>query len=218
MAEEKTSCRLVDEFVISKCSAKAFHLKKGQVLRVIAHEGKQVADIKFFNANDYREQVAAWWSSYLNSLEGIGGTKRLKKLYSKPPWERVMLTVLDDKVGDHLLDGSCSPRLEVLNPEGYPVGGKTCVELFEDCLKPYGISVEDLDSSGTFNAFMPIRFGDDENGPWVFLSPSCETGDYIEFLAEMDILVAATSCPQTNVINAFEPKAIKYQIFESDDG
>jgi uncharacterized protein YcgI (DUF1989 family) len=211
---EKESRRLVEEFVISKCSAKAFSLKKGQILRAISHEGKQVADIKFFNAHDYREQVAAWWSSYLNSLEGIGGSKKLRKLYSKPPWERVMLTVVDDKVGDHLLDGSCSPMLEVLNPEGAPVGGKTCVDLFADCLKPYGLSLEDVDSSGTFNVFMPIRFGDDENGPWIFLPPSCEVGDYIDFRAEINVLVAATSCPQANVINNFQPKAMKYQIYE----
>ena len=77
--------KLVDEFVIPKCSSKAFLLKKGQVLRVIAHEAKQVADIRFINAHDYREQVASYYSIGLNSIEGIGGNKKIKKLYSKPP-------------------------------------------------------------------------------------------------------------------------------------
>lgn len=191
-------------------------LGKGQLLRVTAHEGKQVADIKFLNANDYREQFSAWWSSSLNSDEGIGGVKRIKKLYSKPPWERVMLTVIDDKVGDHLFNGSCSPRVVELKPEQAPVGGKTCVELFAECLKPYGITLADLDSAGTFNVFMPIRYLDDENGTWQFCRPSCEKGDYIEFLAEIDVLVAATSCPEEDIVNDFEPKAMKYQIFEYD--
>ena len=208
------SRKLIEEFIIPKCSGKAFILKKGQILRVTAHEGKQVADIKFLNANNYKEQFAAWWSTCLNSDEGIGGTKRLKKLYSKPPWERVMLTVIDDKAGDHLFNGSCSPRVLELWPDVGAEGGKTCVELFDECLKPYGLSLEDLDSAGTFNVFMPIRFKDDENGSWVFLPPSCEKGDYIDFLAEMDILVAATSCPNTNEINDFKPKAMKYQIYE----
>lgn len=100
-AETTQSRRLVEEFVIPKCSSKAFLLTKGQVLRVIAHEGKQVADLRFLNAHDYREQFAAWNSLSLNSIEGIGGLKRIKKLYSKPPWQNVMLTVIDDKVGDH---------------------------------------------------------------------------------------------------------------------
>ena len=61
----------------------AFELKKDQVLRAIAHEGPQVADIRFINTHDHREQVATAWSVALNSLEGIGGEKRLKKLRIK---------------------------------------------------------------------------------------------------------------------------------------
>ena len=57
MAKERKE---VEDFIIPKNSSRAFMLKKGQVLRVIAHEGKQVADIRFLNAHDYREQFAAY--------------------------------------------------------------------------------------------------------------------------------------------------------------
>ena len=214
MTEEKKSRRLVEEFIIPKCSARAFIVKKGQVLRVIAHEGKQVPDIKFLNAHDYKEQFASRLSTHLND-EGIGGTKRIKKLYSKPPWERVMLTVIDDKVGDHLMNGSCSATMMELSPD-LVEGGKSCMDLFAECLRPYGLTLADLDSAGTFNDWMVVRFEGGENSTWQFFPPSCEKGDYIEFLAEMDILVAATSCPDKDVINDFKPKGIKYQIFESN--
>ena len=207
------SRRLVQEFVIPKCSAKAFLLKKGQVLQVIAHEGKQCADLKFLNAHDYREQFAAHWSEGINGVQGIGGARKLTKLYSKPPWERVMLTVIDDEVGDHGPNGSCSQRILQYDPDLIE-GDKTCVDLFAEILRPYGISLVDLDSAGTFNVFFRIRYKDDEYGTWYFLPPSCEKGDYIEFLAEMDVLVAATSCPDRNVINDFKPKAMKYQVYE----
>jgi uncharacterized protein YcgI (DUF1989 family) len=209
--EEKKSRRLVEEFVIPKCSGKAFIVKKGQILRVIAHEGKQVADIKFLNAHHYKEQFAACWST---CALFHGGQKRITELYSKPPWERVMLTVIDDKVGDHFFSGSCSPKIMEFEPD-LVEGDKSCVDLFAECLRPYGVSLADLDSDGTFNVFMVVRTKDDKNGDWQFFPPSCEKGDYIEFLAEMDILVAATSCPDKNVINDFKPKAMKYQIFES---
>ena len=215
-ADDKRAREVVEDFVIPKGSAKAFFLQKGQVLRITAHEGKQVADVKFINAHDHREQVCAWWSSCLNSErpsgEILGGAKRVKELYSKPPWERVMLRVIDDKVGDHLFNGSCSPKVRELMPGDEYLGNKTCVELFAECLEPHGIGLEALEGSGTFNVFMPVRFKDDDDGAWVFLPPSCEKGDYIEFLAEMDILVAATSCPQVNVINDYDPKAMKYEI------
>src|SRR3989442_15748316 len=79
--------RLASEFVLPKCSATTFRLQTGQRFRVIAHEGKQVADVKFFNADDLKEQFAATWSILLNTAEGVGDDKPLAKLWSKPPYE-----------------------------------------------------------------------------------------------------------------------------------
>lgn len=203
--------KVAAEFVIPRCSAKAFIVKKGQVLRVIAHEGKQVADIRFLNACDPREQFSAINSISLNSIEGIGGRRKLKKLYSRPPWQRVMLTVIDDPVGIHLPGSQCLPVSYEL--QGKP-GHISCADLFDDCLKPYHLSMRDLDSGGVFNAFMPVEYKDDEFGTMVFQRPACEKGDYIDFLAEMDILVAATSCPNDSIVNDYNPKGMKYQILE----
>ena len=204
--------KLVEEFVIPRRSSKAFVVKKGQVLRVTAHEGKQVADIRFLNAHDYREQFAARWSIPLNSIQKIGGYKKIKQLWSKVPYDNVMLTVIDDKVGDHNFGCQCSPIFARL--KGSP-GDLTCAELFDRCLGPYGLSMKDLDSAGVFNLFMPVRYLDDENGTFSFNRPSCEKGDYIDFRAEMDVLVAATSCPEGNIVNDFDPKGLRYEIFDS---
>jgi uncharacterized protein YcgI (DUF1989 family) len=207
----KKSRKTVEEFVIPKCSAKAFIVKKGQVLRVIAHEGKQVADIRFLNAYDYREEACPMLSCDFNSRKGIGGSRKLKEIYSKPPWERLMVTIIDDKVGHHFLIGCCTPKMRELEGKKHTL---SCARLFDECLKPYNISMQDLDWAGVFNLWMVVRFLDDENGTMVFDRPSCETGDYIEFLAEIDLLVASTSCPDRSIINDFEPKALKYQILE----
>ena len=206
------SRRVVKEFVISKCSSKAFIVKQGQVLRVIAHEGKQTGGIRFLNAHDYREQFAAKLSTAVNSQKGTGGVKRVTKLYSKMPWMNVMLTVIDDKVREHNLGGQCNPTTNKI--KGQKSSSLSCADLFDECLKPYRLSMIDLDSAGVFNVFMPVRYLDDENGTYEFHRPACEKGDYIEFLAEMDVLVAATSCPNDNIINDYEPKAMKYQILE----
>ncbi|MFC1902625.1 DUF1989 domain-containing protein [Chloroflexota bacterium] len=203
------SRRVIEEFVIPKCSSKAFVVKQGQVLRVIAHAGKQVADIRFLNAHDYREQFSSWLSWALNMRQGIGGMKRLKKLYSQLPWHRVMLTVIDDKVGNHLLFGQCNRTFYELKGQ---LGHANCADLFEECLKPFHISMVDLDSASVFNVFMSVRYLDDENGTYEIQRPSCEKGDYIDFLAEMDVLVAATSCPADTITNDFEPKSMKFQI------
>jgi uncharacterized protein YcgI (DUF1989 family) len=205
------SRRLVEEFIIPKCSSKAFLLKKGQVLRVIAHEGKQVADIRFINAHDFREQFSASLSISLNTIEGIGGREKIKKLYSNPPWQNVMLTVIDDKVGKHLPGTQCTPmHYELMGLKGH----LNCADLFDKCLAPYNLSLRDLDSTGVFNVFMPISYLDDENGTVVYQRPSCEKGDYIDFLAEIDVLVAATSCPNDSIVNDYKCKGMQYRIFE----
>jgi uncharacterized protein YcgI (DUF1989 family) len=141
----------------------------------------------------------------------MGGIHRVKKLYSKWPWGNVIFTVIDDKVGDHRMNIQCTPKF-------YDIFGKSghvsCADLFDECLKPYHLSMRDLESDGVFNAFMPYRIADDKDGTIGFDRPSCEKGDYIDFLAEMDVLVAAVSCPDDSIINDFEPKGMKYQILE----
>jgi len=206
------SRKIVEEFIIPKSSSRAFILKKEQILRVTAHEGKQVADIRFLNANNYKEQFASWLSASLNSNEGIGGTKRVKKLYSKSPWHNVMLTVINDTSREHLMACQCTPKLyEILGDPGHI----SCADLFDKCLKPYNLSMEDLDSAGVFNVYMSVKFLDDENGTWLYQPPGCEKGDHIDFLAEMEVLVAATSCPADSfAVNDYECKGMKYQIIE----
>ena len=215
--------KLIEEFVIPKASSKAFELKKDHVLRVIAHEGPQVADIRFINAHDYKEQVAAAWSVALNSIEGIGGERRIKKLWSKPGYENHMLSVIHDTAQDHMFHGNCSPRIRefwdngpMLEQVGPLLADEhlTCAEQFDVCLEPYGLTMKDLDSTGTFNLFMPRRIANDDDGTLVFIEPSCKTGEYIDFQAHMDILVASVSCADLGPVNGGEPKGMKYQIYE----
>jgi hypothetical protein len=216
MAEAtKRDRKLVEEFIIPKCSGKAFLLDKGQIMKVIAHEGPQVVDVKIFNAHDYREQFAAWESAGWNSIGGLGGgTKKITTLFSRRPWCNVMATVIDDPVGDHLFGPSCCEHAVKLWPELDPEGGKTCWDYYCEVLRPYGICEADIDPSGTFDVFMATRFLDDETGTFDILEPPVKKGDYIEIQADMDLLVAAISCPDRNQINSFKPKGSKVQIFE----
>ena len=49
----------ISEFIIPARSGKAFEIKKGQVLRIIEIEGKQVADVNVWNLHDFRERMDA---------------------------------------------------------------------------------------------------------------------------------------------------------------
>lgn len=101
-------------------------------------------------------------------------------------------------------------------PKGYELTGRSpfhrsCSDNFEECFREYGISLEDLDSAGVFNAFMNVKV---DGGRFEVLPSPAKKGDYIYFLAEMDVLVGFSCCPEDNACNNFEPKAMMVQIRE----
>ena len=170
---------VVQDLVVPKSSGKTMRVNKGQVFRVLEHEGKQVADMTFLNAHNYKEHFAAEHSAVLNSLQGTGGYYRLTKLYSKPPYENVMATVTDDKVGSgarggerggHFLMCHCSNRL--LEHLGAPET-RTCSDNFADAFNEIGLRQEDTYDESIFNVWMQSWVGED--GGMCSDVPLCET-------------------------------------------
>jgi uncharacterized protein YcgI (DUF1989 family) len=86
------------ELVIPAGESGAFIIKAGQVCRVIALDGEQCLDAVFLNANDHRERFHTYFSYSFNCKLGTGDAFHCKTLFSGPPWERPMLTVLEDTV------------------------------------------------------------------------------------------------------------------------
>jgi hypothetical protein len=65
------------------------------------------------------------------------------------------------------------------------------------------------------NAFANITIDQKGDGSIQVKPPRSERGDYIEFQAEMDVLVAVSACPDDqSAINDHVCKAIKIQILE----
>jgi uncharacterized protein YcgI (DUF1989 family) len=201
----------VQRFIIAPGEGKAFVVKKGQVLRIIEVEGKQVADVAIFNAHDYKECFHVGQTLALNMIEGTGNIWRVKKLYSKPPRENVMFTVIDDKAGVHFLlsGGRCSRKIYELRDKA--PGHRNCQDILAEALSPYGLSGDDI--MDVFNVFMNVEI--DEEGRFIIKPPKTEKGDYIDLLAEMDCLVAVSACPSDKVpTNDFKPKPIGIEILE----
>jgi uncharacterized protein len=203
MANELT---LVDEFVIPKKSGRAFKVIRGQVLRVIAPEGPQVADLNAFNLDDYTEHFSA---SRTRTMEGMY-VREGTKLYSNPGHEQVMIRVIRDPIGIHdTLGARCSSRLHKnkFGTEGY-VG---CHELLAEAITPYGLGANNVHD--VLAIFMRREI--DEAGNLVTLAPNVRPGDSIDLLAEMDLLVAVAACPSEKIAtNDYVAKAIGIQILK----
>ncbi len=202
--------QVVQDAVIPAQRGMAFEVKKGQVLRIYQVEEKQVGDCVFFNANDYKEvfHVGNTWS--LNNWLGTGTAKAYKNFYSKPPQSNVMLSVLEDTVKNHSghLASRCNRRaLEIRGRGSQP---RSCQENLEEALAPYGITGDDI--IDIFNVFMAAEFHED--GSYELVNSTAEHGDYIDLLAEMEILAGISSCPSDMVINDYRPKSLGVKIFE----
>jgi len=214
------SGQVVLDLALPKCSGKTLPVKRGQTLRVIASDGKQVLDLTFLHAHNYREHFSAELSAFLNSLEGTGGYYRLSTLYSNPPYENVLATVTSDVVGDggrggerggHFIDdGHCTRRL--VEFMGFP-GDRTCSDNFADAFAEIGLRQEDTFDCTIFNVWMNSYT--DEQGDMQFARPLVEKGDCIDFLAHVDLIAVFSACPlRHGPCNDFQPKGLRLQILE----
>lgn len=201
---------VIAEFTVPARHGKAFVVTKGQILNIIEIEGKQMADVVFLNANDYKEVFHAGWSAALNMMLGEGNMRKLKKLYSKPPRDNVMLTVVDDPTGVHLAwnGGRCSRKVyeEFFKMPGH----RSCQDNLAEALAPFGISEDDVPD--VFNAFMNAEGF--EEGRFDTLEPITEKGDYISLRAEMDLLVGVSACPFDLL---YTPRPLGIRIVENEE-
>ena len=182
----------------------AFVLNKGQLLRVIDPYGEQVADLTAFALEDNAEWLSSGRSiDYNDTIYLTSG----HSLYSNR--SRVMLTIQRDTVGRHdFLYTPCSPETFTLlyqDPDYHP----SCFENMSTALQPYGISADRIPT--TFNVFMNVEMR--PNGAVKVLPPLSRAGDFIEFRAEMGLIVALTAC-SAEMSNNYRFKPIGYEILD----
>jgi uncharacterized protein len=164
----------------------AREIAKGEVLRVLDLEGRQVGDLVAFSRADMGEK---FWISNTVRLNGTVFVTTGHVLYSE--LSRPMFTIVADTCGRHdLLAGSCNAEIDKVR---YGVDAHYgCVENFLAALAPYGIQRRDIPMS--LNLFMncPVE----ASGAWTIATPVSKPGDYIDLRADMDCVFALSNCPQ----------------------
>lgn len=194
---------LLSELVIPKREGRSLQLQRGQVLRVIAWEGKQVADIAVFNLHDLRETYSGPSTAAMNDRS----FRRATWLYSGPPFFNVMMTITEDNHRVHwFIGGRCSPLTKGRDGIG---SAPNCHTNIVNAVAPLGIDEYNVPLD-TFCAFMYVEV--DENCQYSYRAPVIEAGDFVDFRAEMDVLVAISACPSERVINDHVPKSLKIEI------
>lgn len=181
-------------------------IERGQIMRVVDLEGRQVGDLVAFNRANLAEK---FWISNTVRLNGTVFVTTGHVLYSE--LSNPMFTITADTCGRHdLLAGSCNAEIDKVR---YGVDAHYgCVENFIAALAPYGVERKDVPMS--LNLFMNCPV--DASGAWTIATPISKPGDYVDLRAEMDCVVALSNCPQDlNPCNDGQLKPLQFTVYEA---
>ncbi|MDX2215842.1 MAG: urea carboxylase-associated family protein [Oculatellaceae cyanobacterium bins.114] len=186
---------------------KATALKQGQVIRVVNTYGQQVVDTWAFNADDLSEFMSMEHTrTFLGRIIPRVGDRFVTN------HRRPILTVVEDTspgIHDTLLAACDRYRYELL---GFP-NHDNCTDNLAAALAELGLTSAHTPSP--LNLFMNIPVS--QTYEISFLPPVSKAGDAIALRAEMDCIVAFSSCPQDVVpINGVDCKPTDAHFIVSD--
>jgi uncharacterized protein YcgI (DUF1989 family) len=198
--------RIVKEWIIPAKEYSAFTLRRGQVLRFVDIEGKQVPDLVCFNEHDLMEHLNMGNSLLLNKRREFRKGHVLYSVACNP-----MMTIVGYSNEESYAYGPmCS---EELNRIRYGVAGtRNCRDNFARALAAQGFSYRQIP-----NAFVPfMRVEVEPDGSMEIKEPTSRAGDFYDLRGEMDLLVAVSNCPQErNPCNGFNPTPTGIIIYEA---
>jgi uncharacterized protein len=186
---------LVERFVAPRRSGLAWVVRAGQIFRIIAVEGPQVADLNVWSLANPRER---FWASRTRQLHQAH-LSTFDRLWSCLPYLRPLLTITADTIqygidgdgaGCHdLLGTRCDPYVhKLLNGEEFDL---CCHSNLVRAVRGFGLAESDVHD--VLNVFQVTGLTADGR---YFVKPSpARQGDYLECFAEIDVLCAISVCP-----------------------
>ncbi len=197
---------IVKEWIVPAKEYSAFTMRRGQTLRFVDIEGKQVPDLVCFNERDLTEHLNMGNSLLLNKRREFRQGDVLYSVLCNP----MMIIVGYSNEESYAYGPMCS---EELNRIRYGAAGtRNCRDNFAAALAPWGFNQRQIP-----NAFVPfMRVEVEPDGTMEIKEPTSRAGDFYDLKAEMDLLVAVSNCPQErNPCNGFKPTPMGIIIYET---
>lgn len=198
-----TDLKIKEEVIIPPYSGRSVLVRAGEQLVVIDMDGKQVGDFVCFNYQDPNEFVSpVHMRACLSSI-------RLKEgdfLYSNI--RRPLMKLVKDTVGRHdFFFPACDYwRYKVdFGKEDHP----NCHDNLQEALRKFDLDQRPIPDP--INLFMNNVL--DENWDYVINEPWSKPGDYVQFEALHDVVVAVSTCSQDMApVNGFKVTRLKLQV------
>lgn len=184
-------------------------VRKGETFRILDLEGNQAVDTLFFNADDPAEHYSASDTVREQGNIYLSVSTRLMSDLCRP-----MLTITADTVGRHdTLGGACSTESNTVRYALEKKSMHACRDSFLLAVAEndhFGLSKRDI--AHNINFFMNVPVTPD--GKLEFAGGLSAPDKYVEMVAEMNVIVLISNCPQlNNPCNAYNPTPIEVAIW-----
>ena len=207
MAERKQ----VQQYVLEPTTGKAIPVLRGQVLRIKQVGKGQCLDFNAFNLHDYKEFFHCGRTRHMHGLNPTKGDH----LWSAPPRDRIMFTILEDTVGTNDVNyPRCSAFLfeYQFGFDGHPAHSN-CHDILAEAIREWGLTPDDVHDS--FNGFM--HTGAKDGKLYIDRMVAAE-GDYIDLLAQIDTLAVPICCgADVFATSNYELKPLEITVFDGNE-
>ena len=177
--------RIAKRIEVAPTSAEALAVLRGQTVRIVDVAGGQPGDLVAFNQHDLSERFS---QARTRVEERACKVTTGNQLWTNTQPPRAMLTIVEDAAGGHdlLYTPCCRYALE----KRFGVSGDGCLEHLAGALAPWGLTAGDVPDP--LNLFFDVRVG--PGGAISIGEHRSSTGDSIVLRAEMDCLLAVSTC------------------------
>ena len=192
----------IDELVVSPRDACGFDVPAGHFFRIVSIEGPQVGDLNLWNAADMSERFFSGKTRALHATHVTTGDR----LWSTLPGLRPMATITHDTLAWYGFDADGGGVHDVIGTRCDPYTNMLLngVEYHHCChsnltravaaSRNMPLDEAEMHVHDVMNVFMCTGFTRGTQQYFMKASP-VRPGDYIEFLAEIDLFAALSACP-----------------------
>jgi uncharacterized protein len=175
---------------------------QGGEITIIDQGGNQAVDCLFYNAHDHTERYCAHTTvaSQGNVFLTTGSVLRSNE-------GRPLVRVVEDTCGRHdTIGGACSQESNTLRYGFHTKHQHACVENFLLEGSRWGLSKRDIVSNVNWFMNVPVE----RDGTLGIVDGISSPGLRVRAVAEMDVLVLISNCPQiNNPCNGFDPTPVR---------
>ncbi len=198
-------------FVVEAGDSFVHEVHRGQTIRIVDLEGNQAVDTLFYNAHDYADRYSAQDTvREQGNLYLTTGTRLISTEGN------VLLSIVADTCGRHdTFGGACAIESNMVRYAIEKRHMHACRQSFLKAIQHWKQGLEKRDITSNINFFMNVPVTPD--GGLTFEDGVSEAGKYVELLAEMDVLMMVSNCPQlNNPCNAYNPTPVQILIWSEN--